>query len=747
MSLKNKIKIFSQITLTSIFLVSSFFVFDYFKNDFIDTEFEKLTLDINQLNHSNAFSKKFLFKDSISSIAILAKFESENFDFNDLKFSYRYKYDNKWTLWDDFEFEDYYQDNKSDINSDLVFLSDTKELEIYINNSKLLVFDNLEIIFTPKSIYKNNFIKANADESLNIIKREEWGADENFRFVDPNKPTDNPSQTVQVDQDWIREFAEEIKIVKILEEDDNTGKKYIWPLEYTENVEKIVVHHSAGRIPSCEEEVEFLRSIYKFHANTRAWGDIGYNYIIGPCTGNIYEGRAGSFGVKGAHAGRFNAKTIGVMIMGNYQHEHPSSVSINSLVKLSRFLGEKYGFWPDGYSQMRGIALPNIFGHRDVANTTCPGDMLYARLPEIRLLALQDFVFPSNPHRIYGEIKQRQKESFSSEPISIGINQIFLKPGEEKNMNIMFKNIGQRDWNQKTGIKINGLTTGLKFNNQENTDENIFFMKERIVKKDEIAIFNIDVKANSDLTNRHFVFEIIPIINGVFNDEDASQRFVIIVSDKDEKEIQVESINRLNEIFNDHSTSDDIATVEFKSLTEDELGKIELFLDVKKDNIYFTYIEDLKNNNIVSGNNNYFYPDSPITRGEFSKVLANGVGFDLIDTNKSFADISGNVFEKYIRTLQSNQIVQGQNGLFYPDNFVSRAEAIKMLVKAFNLEGETNHSFQDLKNDDFKPLILIAAANEIIGKGRIFDPYSSITRAQVAKIISNARKIKKKIEI
>ena len=98
-----------------------------------------------------------------------------------------------------------------------------------------------------------------------------------------------------------------------------------------------------------------MRSIYRYHTITRGWGDIGYNYIIGPCSGNIYQGRAGGWGVKGAHAGKFNAKTIGIMVMGNYQNQEVPQVAVDSITKLSKSLGEKYGFWPNGYSK---FALP-----------------------------------------------------------------------------------------------------------------------------------------------------------------------------------------------------------------------------------------------------------------------------------------------------------------------------------------------------------------------------------------------------
>lgn len=52
-------------------------------------------------------------------------------------------------------------------------------------------------------------------------------------------------------------------------------------MERTEAVDRIVIHHTAENIEAIEaSDAVYLRDIYKYHAITRGWGDIGYNYII-----------------------------------------------------------------------------------------------------------------------------------------------------------------------------------------------------------------------------------------------------------------------------------------------------------------------------------------------------------------------------------------------------------------------------------------------------------------------------------
>jgi hypothetical protein len=61
-----------------------------------------------------------------------------------------------------------------------------------------------------------------------------------------------------------------------------------------------------------------MRSIYRYHAVSRGWGDIGYN-VIADKFGRLWEGRYGGLAstVIGAHAGGFNTGTFGVSMLGN----------------------------------------------------------------------------------------------------------------------------------------------------------------------------------------------------------------------------------------------------------------------------------------------------------------------------------------------------------------------------------------------------------------------------------------------
>lgn len=59
-----------------------------------------------------------------------------------------------------------------------------------------------------------------------------------------------------------------------------------------------------------------MRGMQNFHQVERGWNDIGYSFAIGG-DGKVYHGRG--FNVVGAHAPRYNAKSIGICMIGDWR--------------------------------------------------------------------------------------------------------------------------------------------------------------------------------------------------------------------------------------------------------------------------------------------------------------------------------------------------------------------------------------------------------------------------------------------
>ncbi|WP_280435607.1 N-acetylmuramoyl-L-alanine amidase [Nocardia carnea] len=171
---------------------------------------------------------------------------------------------------------------------------------------------------------------------------------------------------------------------------------------YDDGLGGITVHHTAGRNDySKGESAGIVRAIYAYHSKTLGWCDMGYNALVDKY-GQIFEGRYGGLNepVQGAHAGGFNENTSGVAIMGDYQAEQPTDAAIEATGKFVGWRAKIAGLDPKGQTTMysegteftpyaRGeeVKLPVVFAHRDVGNTSCPGDAAYAQMDRIRTIA------------------------------------------------------------------------------------------------------------------------------------------------------------------------------------------------------------------------------------------------------------------------------------------------------------------------------------------------------------------------
>lgn len=153
----------------------------------------------------------------------------------------------------------------------------------------------------------------------------------------------------------------------------------------------IVIHHTATpNDPLTSDWAARVRSIWQYHAITRNWGDIGYHYLIDP-NGVIYTGRyngvrADGTVIDGAHVLGYNRASIGISMMGTFSGVAPTAAAQNALKSLLAWLMNTYAITPDttAYYAYKDVTLNTLLGHRDIGQTTCPGDVLYSMLPNLR---------------------------------------------------------------------------------------------------------------------------------------------------------------------------------------------------------------------------------------------------------------------------------------------------------------------------------------------------------------------------
>ncbi len=171
---------------------------------------------------------------------------------------------------------------------------------------------------------------------------------------------------------------------------------------YDNSLAAATVHHTAGSNDYTKAaSAGLVRGIFTYHAKSLGWCDVGYNVLVDKY-GQAFEGRHGglSRNVQGAHAGGFNSNTFGISMMGDYSTLTPPDVTIRKMGEIIGWRLAIAGVDPKGtsthysegtsytkYSYGTAVKLPNIFAHRDVGNTNCPGNAGYAKMGQIRDIA------------------------------------------------------------------------------------------------------------------------------------------------------------------------------------------------------------------------------------------------------------------------------------------------------------------------------------------------------------------------
>lgn len=166
------------------------------------------------------------------------------------------------------------------------------------------------------------------------------------------------------------------------------------------------------------------------------------------------------------------------------------------------------------------------------------------------------------------------------------------------------------------------------------------------------------------------------------------------------------------------------------------------FKDVKADNWCAGYVYDLLERGIVSGyKGGAFLPRQTVTRAEFAKMLCKVKGWSASETQA--ADCIGvqpsHWAYSYVKALSQNNVIDAYPSTsFRPDQSLTRAEAVKMIVKAQGLKLDTTSDiFVDVIGHWASDYILTAKRYSLINgyNDGTFLPDNNITRAEAAKII------------
>ncbi|HEX5218278.1 MAG TPA: peptidoglycan recognition family protein [Verrucomicrobiae bacterium] len=143
---------------------------------------------------------------------------------------------------------------------------------------------------------------------------------------------------------------------------------------------RITIHHTATLQKPGRSLRDKMQALQKFSQNEGklgngkpkpAWPDVPYHFYI-DCNGGIAEGHdvnaVGDTNTEYDPTGH-----VLVVLQGNFEEEQVTDAQWATLVKVVSWLAARYRVPP-----------ADVQGHKDYAQTLCPGKRLEAKLPELR---------------------------------------------------------------------------------------------------------------------------------------------------------------------------------------------------------------------------------------------------------------------------------------------------------------------------------------------------------------------------
>ena len=125
------------------------------------------------------------------------------------------------------------------------------------------------------------------------------------------------------------------------------------PLSNRKRTDTIVIHHAA-MLPATSRP-----DIHDLHLSN-GWAGIGYHKVI-LADGTVEDGRPLS--TVGAHALGANQRSVGIVLVGNFNLQPPPEVQLAAAVRVTQDLLRQYNLGPDKVLPHRGVTK----------GTVCPG--------------------------------------------------------------------------------------------------------------------------------------------------------------------------------------------------------------------------------------------------------------------------------------------------------------------------------------------------------------------------------------
>lgn len=168
------------------------------------------------------------------------------------------------------------------------------------------------------------------------------------------------------------------------------------------------------------------------------------------------------------------------------------------------------------------------------------------------------------------------------------------------------------------------------------------------------------------------------------------------------------------------------------------------FKDVNASAWYAKNVDYLVGKDVLKGyEDGTFKPNNGVTRAEAAKMIVAALDYELpAKAELKFKDTKNDAwYAAYVQVLVEKGIVEGNpDGTFAPNAVITRAALAKMVVKAYELEGNAgaNVSFPDVASGAWYTNDILALASLGVVQGKSngkFEPNATVTRAEAAAFL------------
>ena len=177
-----------------------------------------------------------------------------------------------------------------------------------------------------------------------------------------------------------------------------------------------------------------------------------------------------------------------------------------------------------------------------------------------------------------------------------------------------------------------------------------------------------------------------------------------------------------------------------------------LFVDIGPSHWAYEYIAAMKEKGIILGQQDgRFYPEQAITRAEAVQYIYNAMDIDrILPVEMVYEDVPQDAaYKEAVYTLSELGVIQKAK-TFNPNGYLTRAQLSKMICLAFQVEVDQKNliKFRDINSVHWAKNYIESLADIAVLSGtgnNYFSPNRNVTRAQMSAILSRVLDFKQQL--